>query len=174
MTIKVLVAYATKNRSTAEIARTITEVLRKQGLDAEMRPARDVGEIHAYDAVVLGSPLYEGQWHKDARRFAKRHREALAGRPVWLFSSGPLDDSASEGDIPPVPSVRRILIRVQAEEHITFGGCLTDDAQGWMPRMVVKAGKGGDFRDFEQISAWAQRIGANLLGESAVDPGGQA
>lgn len=173
MTIKVLVAYATKNRSTAEIARTITEVLREQGLDAEMRLARDVGEVHAYDAVVLGSPLYEGQWHKDARRFAERHREALAERPVWLFSSGPLDESADEGDLPPVPAVRRILISVQAEEHVTFGGCLTDDAQGWMARMVVKAGKAEDFRDYEQISAWALRIGATLLGAPAADPGGR-
>ncbi|MET8685362.1 flavodoxin domain-containing protein [Streptomyces sp. NPDC004732] len=173
MTVKVLVAYATKNRSTAEIARTLTEVFRKQGIDAEMRLARDVGELQVYDAVVLGSPLYEGQWHKDARRFAKRHREALAGRPVWLFSSGPLDESANEGDLPPVPSVRRISIRIQAREHVTFGGCLSDDAQGWMARMIVKAGKGGDFRDFEQISAWAQRIGATLLGEPATDRGGQ-
>ncbi|MFD1657459.1 Acg family FMN-binding oxidoreductase [Streptomyces caeni] len=34
---------------------------------------------------------------------------ALAGRPLWLFSSGPLDTSASERDIPPVPAVRRAM-----------------------------------------------------------------
>ncbi|MFI8872342.1 flavodoxin domain-containing protein [Streptomyces sp. NPDC055243] len=164
MTIKVLVAYATKNWSTAEIARTITEVLRKEGLGSEMRLARDVGDLQAYDAVVLGSPLYEGQWHKDARRFVRYQREALTKRPVWLFSSGPLDHSASEGKIPPVPAVRRALIQIHAKEHVTFGGCLSDGAKSWATRAIVKAGKGGDFRDFKQISAWAQRIGATLMG----------
>lgn len=172
MTVKVLVAYATKNWSTAEIARTITEVLRKEGLEADMRLVRDVHELQAYDAVVLGSPLYEGRWHKDARQFVKRKSEALARRPVWLFSSGPLDPSASEGNIPPVASVRRVLIQVHAQEHITFGGCLSEDAQSWAARTVVKAGKGGDFRDFKQISAWAQRIGATLRSEGVVQPEG--
>lgn len=172
MAIKVLVGYATKNWSTAEIARAITEVLRKQGLASEMRLVRDVGEIQAYDAVVLGSPLYEGRWHKDARRFVKRHKEALSKRPVWLFSSGPLDTSASEGNIPPVPSVRRVLIEMHAQEHITFGGCLSDDGHSWAARAVVKAGKGGDFRDFKQISSWAQRIGATLQGEIEMRPEG--
>ncbi|MCX4673716.1 hypothetical protein OG453_44995 [Streptomyces sp. NBC_01381] len=55
MTTKVLLANATKNWSTAEIARTITEVLREEGLDSEMRLVSDVGEPQAYDALVLGS-----------------------------------------------------------------------------------------------------------------------
>ncbi|QEU90118.1 flavodoxin domain-containing protein [Streptomyces kanamyceticus] len=167
MTVKVLVAYATKNGSTAEIARTITEVLREEGLEAELRPVADVGELQEYDAVVLGSPLYKGQWHKDARRFAKRRREELAQRPVWLFSSGPLDASASERNIPPVPSVRRLLIEIHAKEHATFGGCLTEDARSWAARMIVKAGHGGDFRDVKQISAWAQHVGVTLRGGAA-------
>ncbi|WP_055701161.1 MULTISPECIES: flavodoxin domain-containing protein [Streptomyces] len=170
MTGKVLVAYATKNWATAEIARTITEVLRDEGVDSVMRPAREVGEIQAYDAVVIGSPLYEGRWHKDARRFVRLQREALSKRPVWLFSSGPLDPSASERDIPPVPAVRQILIRIHAKGHVTFGGCLNDDAGGWAARMIIKSGKGGDFRDFKQISAWAQRVAAELRGDVVARP----
>ncbi|WP_055566350.1 flavodoxin domain-containing protein [Streptomyces atriruber] len=80
MTIKVLVAYATKNRSTAEIARTIAAVLRKQGRDAEMRWARDVGEVHACDAVELGSPLHAGQWQISA--WALRIGATLLGEPA--------------------------------------------------------------------------------------------
>lgn len=171
MTIKVLVAYATKNWSTAEIARTITEVLRNEGLEPEMRLVSEVGDVQAYDAVVLGSPLYAGRWHKDARRFVRRSAQPLAKRPVWLFSSGPLDASAGERDIPPVPAVRRALIRLDAKGHITFGGCLREGAKGRVARMILKSGKGGDYRDFGQIAAWAQRIGATLLGQVAVGPG---
>ncbi|MFE0172877.1 flavodoxin domain-containing protein [Streptomyces sp. NPDC059002] len=170
MTLKVLVAYATKNRSTADIARTIADVLRDEGLEAELRPASDVGDVRAYDAVVLGSALYAGRWHKDARRFVRRGGRALAKRPVWLFSSGPLDASAGERDLPPVPAARRALIRLDAREHITFGGCLRDDAEGRIARMIVKSGKGGDHRDFGQIAAWARRIGGTLRAEAALQP----
>lgn len=97
-----LVAYGSKNGSTAEIARWIASVLRDNGIDADARSAHEIQDVGPYDAVVLGGALYAGRWHRDARRFARRHHRELAARPVWLFSSGPLDPSASERDIPPV------------------------------------------------------------------------
>ncbi|MEU7580124.1 flavodoxin domain-containing protein [Streptomyces sp. NPDC041068] len=172
MTVKVLVAYATRNGSTAEIARVITEVLRKEGLEPQLLPVSEVRDVQAYDAVILGSPIYAGRWHKDARRFVRRSARLPDGRPVWLFSSGPLDASAAERDIPPVPAARRALVRLDARGHVTFGGCLTEGAKGRIARMIIKSGKGGDFRDFEQISAWAQHVGAALQGDAAARPEG--
>lgn len=64
MTTSVLVAYATKSGSTARIAEIIAEALREQGLQAEVRPAREVLKPAGYDAVVLGGALYAGRWHK--------------------------------------------------------------------------------------------------------------
>lgn len=162
MPTNVLVAYGTTNGSTAEIAEAIAEVLRKDGLTVEALPARSVQSAASYDAVVVGSGLYAGRWHKDARRFVRRHGKALAERPLWLFSSGPLDPSASERDIPPVPGVKKAMVRLDVREHVTFGGCLQEGAKGWVARMIVRNGKGGDFRDFEQIETWAARIGQEL------------
>ncbi|GHF36385.1 flavodoxin domain-containing protein [Streptomyces griseosporeus] len=158
----VLVAYGTTNGSTAEIAEAIAEVLRKDGLTVEALPARSVPSVAPYDAVVIGGGLYAGRWHKDARRFVRRHGKNLAERPLWFFSSGPLDASASERDIPPVPGVHKAMIRLDAKGHVTFGGCLQEGAKGWVARMILRNGKGGDFRDFGQIEAWAARIGQEL------------
>jgi menaquinone-dependent protoporphyrinogen oxidase len=166
MPSKVLVAYGTTNGSTAQIAEAIADVLRKEGLTVEAMPARSVTRLESYDAVVVGGGLYAGRWHKDARRFVRRHARELTRRPLWLFSSGPLDPSASERDIPPVPGVRRTVIRLDAQEHITFGGCLEEGAKGFIARKIVSSGKGGDFRDFQQIEAWAARIGSELVKES--------
>jgi menaquinone-dependent protoporphyrinogen oxidase len=163
MTETVLVAYGSTNGSTADIAARIGEVLTKEGLTVDLRPAANVADLGLYDAVVLGSGLYAGRWHRDARRFARRHRKALAERPVWLFSSGPLDASASERDIPPTPGVRRIADRTDARGHITFGGRLEGSVKGRMARMLVRSGKGGDFRDFEQITAWAAEVAQDLV-----------
>lgn len=166
MPSKVLVAYGTTNGSTARIAETIAEVLRKEGVSAEAVPAPSVTNMESYDAVVVGGGLYAGRWHEDARRFVRRHGRALAGRPLWFFSSGPLDATASEGDIPPVPGVERAMTRLDAREHITFGGCLEVGAKGFIAHKILSSGKGGDFRDFRQIEAWAARIGSQLAADA--------
>ncbi|MFF4350058.1 flavodoxin domain-containing protein [Streptomyces sp. NPDC001530] len=158
----VLVAYGTTNGSTARIAEVIADVLRKDGLTVEARPAGSVTSVTSYDAVVVGGGLYAGRWQKDARRFVRRHRAGLGRRPLWLFSSGPLDASASERDIPPVPGVRRAMTRLDAREHVTFGGCLDEGAKGRVARMILRSGKGGDFRDFTAIEEWAARIAGDL------------
>ncbi|MDN3027823.1 flavodoxin domain-containing protein [Streptomyces sp. S.PB5] len=163
MTGKVLVAYGTTNGSTARIAEAVAAVLRKEGVTAEALPAGAVARVTPYDAVVLGGALYAGRWHKDARRFVRRHGDELARLPLWLFSSGPLDASASERDIPPVPGVKKAVTRLDAREHVTFGGCLEDGAKGWVAGMILRNGKGGDFRDFGRIEDWARHIADELV-----------
>ncbi|MFI6654937.1 flavodoxin domain-containing protein [Streptomyces sp. NPDC050523] len=165
MPANVLVAYGTTNGSTAQIAEAVAEVMSKAGLAAEALPARSVDDVTRYDAVVVGGGLYAGRWHKDARRFVRRNSRALAGRPLWFFSSGPLDASASEKDIPPVPGVRRAMNRLDVREHVTFGGCLQEGAKGRIAKMIVRNGKGGDYRDFPAIETWAARVAGELVQE---------
>jgi menaquinone-dependent protoporphyrinogen oxidase len=165
MTVNVLVAYATKNGSTAEIARTIADTLDEQGMHAVARPAGEVVDLGSYDAVVLGSALYAGRWLREARRFTRRHERALVALPMWLFSSGPLDASAHERLVPPVAARR-----LDAREHVTFGGRLEEGASGWVARMLIKQGRGGDFRDMEQIRAWSQAIAKELAAERPFEP----
>lgn len=162
MAKNVLVAYGTTNGSTAQIAEAVAGVLREEGLAAEARAAGSVASAASYDAVVVGGGLYAGRWHRDARRFVRRHGKELAGRPLWLFSGGPLDASAAERDIPPVPWVQQAVVRLDARDHVTFGGCLREGAKGWGARMILRGGKGGDFRDFGRIEAWAAGIGREL------------
>ncbi|MBD0842142.1 flavodoxin domain-containing protein [Streptomyces sp. TRM68416] len=165
MTAKVLVAYGSTNGSTAQIAEAVAAVLRKEGCTAEALPAAAVVRLTDYDAVVVGGGLYAGRWHRDARRFLRRHGTALAGRPLYVFSSGPLDPSASERDIPPVPGLRRAMDRLNARGHATFGGCLEEGAKGRIARMIVRNGKGGDFRDFGRIEEWAAQVAEEVAGK---------
>ncbi|MBW8795456.1 MAG: flavodoxin domain-containing protein [Streptomyces sp.] len=158
----VLVTYGSRNGSTAHIAESIADALREKGLTVETMRAASVPFVSRYDAVVVGGGLYAGRWHKEARTFVRRHRSDLAERPVWFFSSGPLDDSAAGRDIPPVRAVRRAMQDLRARGHVTFGGCLEEDADGWLARRIVRAGKGGDFRDFDAVRAWASGIAAEL------------
>ena len=88
--MKILVSVASRHGATGEIGEVIAGVLRDAGLAVQTRPPSDVTSLDDFDAVVLGSAVYAGRWMEEARRFAQRHHEQLRGRPVWLFSSGPI------------------------------------------------------------------------------------
>ena len=161
---RVLVAYGTRNGSTAGIATMIAAALRGDDIAVDVRPATEVRDVSGYDAVVLGGALYAGRWHTDARRFARRHATALRGRPVWLFSSGPLDNTADTIDIPPVRQAAQAAEMLSARGHVTFGGQLTPDARGFIARSMVRNGRGGDFRNPQRVAEWSLKIAADLRG----------
>lgn len=170
--MRILVAYASKSGSTAEIAQAIGEELRQSGLEADVRSAEEVRDVRTYGAVVLGSAVYMGRWRREALHLGRRHASELQERPVWLFSSGPVDRSAEEGSIPPVKGAANLASRIGARGHITFGGKLTADATGWIAQSMVKGGSGGDFRNLERIRNWARGVGAEIQG--TPDPAGRA
>jgi menaquinone-dependent protoporphyrinogen oxidase len=160
-THRVLVAYGSKRGGTAEIAEWIGETLRTEGLDADVRPAESVHDVGPYDAFVIGGALYAMRWHRGARRFVRRYRDIVSRRPVWLFSSGPLDGSAEERDIPPVRGVARTGARIGAHGHATFGGRLTNDPGGRIATATAET-VAGDFRRRDQVGDWARSIAATL------------
>ncbi|GAA0410028.1 flavodoxin domain-containing protein [Microbispora corallina] len=163
---RVLVAYGSKRGSTAEIAGWIGDTLRGQGFETDVADAAEVRDVTAYDAVVLGGALYAGRWHKDARRFARRHAAALSGRAVWLFSSGPLDRSAQETEIPPVSQAARASAALGAREHRTFGGRLARDATGFLASAIAER-TGGDYRDPDRVRAWARQVAEQVAANRA-------
>lgn len=93
---KVLVAYATRNGSTEEVARTVGAVFGRHHVAADVRPAADVGSIAPYTAVVICVPLYMGRLLKEVRRFLSRNRSALEPLPVALFVSGPVQNQEKD------------------------------------------------------------------------------
>jgi len=167
-TKRILVAYGSKHGATAGIAEEIGKSLREDGFDTAVVPAGDVQDVKDFDAVVLGSSLYAGHWNRDALRCAHRNAEALSERPVWLFSSGPVDSSAEQHDIPPVPGAVKEMERLHARGHVTFGGSITATTPGWIARTLVRHGKAGDFRNPEHIQNWAHEIGAELREEGGT------
>ncbi|GAA3341757.1 flavodoxin domain-containing protein [Amorphoplanes nipponensis] len=167
----VLVAYGTTGGSTAEIAGWIDEELRAAGLDTRLLSAGAVDDVEGYEALVLGAAMYAAGWHNDARKFAKHFEGRFAGRPVYLFSSGPLDHTADDTDLPPNHQAEVAMQLLQAREHVTFGGRLTDEAHGWLgfvARRLEHDGHTGDFRNPERVRAWARHVAAEI---TAARPG---
>ena len=177
---KILVAYASKYGATGEIAEKIGEVLRQAGLETQVIPADRVRDLSPYQAVVLGSAAYMFRWRKEAVQFLKRHEKALAERPVWLFSSGPL----GEGDPVELLEGRRfpdaqqaIADRIRPRDIAVFHGVLDlnklNPVEKWM--MEKFGSPVGDFRDWDMITSWALSIATVLkLSEQQGGKAGQA
>jgi menaquinone-dependent protoporphyrinogen oxidase len=162
----VLVAYATKHESTAEIAERIAAAMRDAGRAAEARPASEVDDLSAYSAVVLGSAVYAGHWRREARAFAKRHEPALRDMPVWLFSSGPFG-APEEHPTAPTPHVAEKLVKqLGAREHVMLGGRVPSDPHNFVERAMVRntPPEQRDARDWPAIEAWARDVASQVNG----------
>ena len=181
--MNVLVVYATRHGATAGIAERIAAGLRAAGLQTEVNSVDDVNKVDGYDAFVIGGAAYMFHWLKDATAFVKRHRATLAGRPVWLFSSGPLgtDRVDKEG--------RNVLETGRPKEFEAFTAMLRPRGErvffgAWDPTAppigvgehlmrLAPAAKdalpAGDFRDWPAIDAWAAEIAVALAPIDAGD-----
>jgi menaquinone-dependent protoporphyrinogen oxidase len=161
--MKALVCAASKYGATSEIAQAVADALSRRGCEVTVLPPHKVGAVEEFDAVVLGSAVYMGQWMKPARALAERSAGALAARPVWLFSSGPVGAPAKPADNP--VDVTKILQVTQARDHQIFAGKLVKKHLSFPDRAVVSAirAEEGDFRDWAEIRHWATGIADALL-----------
>ena len=159
--MRVLVTWGSKLGGTKGIARMVAEELEYKGVEVVYAPAAELGSVSGFDAAIIGGAIYASRWHKAALSFVDRNIDALRRIPVWLFSSGPLDTSAEEKAIPPVKEVAVLMERVGALGHATFGGKLPADAKGF-PASAMAKKHAGDWRNPEQVHAWAAEIAEAL------------
>jgi menaquinone-dependent protoporphyrinogen oxidase len=184
---KVLVVYASRHGATRGIAERIGDVLRTEGLEADVAPADQVAGVGTADAVVVGSGVYMGTWLKEAIAFIERTEEMLADRPLWLFSSGPIPGPSRDkrGAVDPLTDAfgpeegpgsggRKKIAELSATTHprghrVFLGAFdpndppkVTSERLVRMLPAVKNALPAGDFRDWDAIEAWAQEIAATL------------
>jgi menaquinone-dependent protoporphyrinogen oxidase len=165
--MRALVAVASRHHATYEIGARIAATLTDAGLPAEVRRPGEADRLDGYDAVVLGSAIYAGQWMSSATALAKRLRAELGERPIWLFSSGPLGDPPLPAGDP--PGVRAIIELVWPCGHRAFPGRI-DPAEVHLAEKALLREVGapsGDFRDWTAIDAWATEIATALRADRA-------
>jgi menaquinone-dependent protoporphyrinogen oxidase len=165
----ILVTCASKHGATQAVAERITLQLSQLGTSAEFRPIHNVENLERYEAVVIGSAIYYGSWLKEATEFVLHNQQALAMRPVWLFSVGPLGAEVTDTEEQPkeLAEFRKIM---PFRGHRLFFGALDRSQLSFAERMVVKAVRApeGDFRDWKAIDEWAAGIARELAPASST------
>lgn len=158
--MRILVSVASKHGATFGIGEAIATELRGTGAEVDVQHPNDVGPLDGYDAFVLGSGVYAGHWLADARELAQRVAKHREGRPVWLFSSGPLGVPAFPDDH--AVDVAHLVEATGARAHRLFAGKLDRQVLGFAERAIMHAvhAPEGDFRDWDSVRAWAREIAA--------------
>lgn len=166
-TMSVLVVYASRHGATAEIAAHIAGRLVDRGAVVDLRRVDQADPLGSYDAVVLGAPVYDQNWPPEARRFVTDNRDALAARPLWLFSVGSFGDTKRL--IGPLThkeprGIRELCSATRARDYRVFQGVIQRHQWPFWSRMFFHAfgGRFGDHRDWPTITAWADKIAASL------------
>ena len=174
--MKVLVAYATRHGATQGIAERIADTIRVAGLEVDVRPMAAVETVAGYDAFVIGSAAYMFHWLKEAVEFVRHNQAVLAGKPTWLFSSGPLgteplNDKGIDQKVAAVPKeLDELRVAIGARDQRVFFGAYAKDQKpvGLAERFVslMPAARDalpeGDFRDWPEIEGWAASIAHDL------------
>jgi menaquinone-dependent protoporphyrinogen oxidase len=168
----VLVAAASRHGGTEGIAKRIGDDLIERGFDVEVRRPQDVSDVNRYEAVVLGSAIYLGNWMKEARSFVEANADELAEMPTWLFASGSITGDPPVADDPNAirPSVvEKLVSSTHAREHKLFAGRLDSSTLSLSERLPVRMARGreGDWRDWQDIDEWAGSIARELGRERA-------
>ncbi|MFN8459873.1 MAG: flavodoxin domain-containing protein [Anaerolineae bacterium] len=161
--MKLLVAYASKYGSTAEIAEVVGQELHKREVEVEVKPADQVVSLEGYDGFVIGSALYAGGWLKPAADFLRAHQGILAGRPVWLFSSGPTGESDPNeilGGWTFPEDLTEAVEQIKPREIILFHGKIDLEKLNPGEKMIIQSVKAtvGDYRDWLVIRSWARLL----------------
>lgn len=171
MSDKILVAYASRLGSTAEVAEAIGKSLAESGASVDVHRMEDVKDLAPYRAVVAGSAIRGGKWLPEAMQFMQTHQAALAQKPfaaflvcmtlampkgdysqhvaTWLEPVRALVKPVSEGLFAGVLDIRKVPSfsdRLKFRLSVAFGV--------WSE---------GDHRDWNAIRVWAESLRPLLL-----------
>jgi menaquinone-dependent protoporphyrinogen oxidase len=153
--MKVLVAYATRYGSTAEVADKIGEVMRSKGAEVDVRDIKEKPDPAGYDAAVVGGAVYIMMLNGKTKGFVAKHKKTLRNIPVAYFVvCGTLKDDTPENRVKIGNKLNPMKKKVAPVDVGLFGGAL-DPAKG--PKMMADE-PAFDYRDWDAITAWSEGI----------------
>ncbi len=164
---RILVTYASRAGSTAEVAEAIGRTLREGGAQVDILPMAKVNDLSAYGAVVAGSAIRGSKWLPEAVQFIQTHRSALAAKRFALFTvcitmamkNAENYRSGVMGWIAPVRNMVKPLSEGLFAGRLDFTK-LPFNKDTLLLRLSVALGifPRGDHRDWDAIHTWANGL----------------
>ena len=167
MSNRILVTYASRAGSTAEVAEAIGKTLADGGAQVDVISMNDVKDLSPYQAVVAGSAIRGSKWLPEAVQFIQTHRSILAQKRFAMFTvcitmamkNAENYRSGVMGWVAPVRAMVKPLSEGLFAGMLDFSK-LPFNLDTLMLRFTVAIGvfPRGDHRDWNAIRSWAQSL----------------
>jgi menaquinone-dependent protoporphyrinogen oxidase len=174
---KVLVAYDTIHGSTAEVAEYIGYGLCDQGFKVDVQLAYNAVNISTYDAVILGSPVYQFSWMEGIKSFIRKNKSALSLMPTAYFMLGVsmATDTPENREVAKELFIDPVLDEFPEVVPLTlgfFGGAynFSENEYNTLEWIVLKiigfilggTEDEGDWRNWDTIDTWTEEFVSEL------------
>lgn len=161
MSIRILVTYATKAGSTAEIAAKIGEHLSARGFAVDVINVKSKPDPKDYQAVILGSCIRMGGWLPEMMDYIKANQFSLNSMQAALFTVHMLnagdDETSKAARIAYMDKVRDLM---PGTEEVYFLGAMDYSKLSMLDRFISKMVKSveSDQRDWDRIKFWSETV----------------
>jgi menaquinone-dependent protoporphyrinogen oxidase len=171
---KVLILYASKKGSTAEVAAYLADVLRKHKIEVDVTNAAEFSkDVLDYDAVLIGTGIYHGMWLNSLWNTVRRLTEQLEKIPVWGFAlCVRILEEDGEAHILKHYLPRKVLNSINLKNFKFFAGRIEDLTATEVTSFAERYDgtylqRRGDFRDWEAIHRYADEIAKMIVAITA-------
>jgi menaquinone-dependent protoporphyrinogen oxidase len=165
MNQKILVVYASRAGSTAEIADAVAKQLCAAGFSADVRPVAEVKTLEGYAAAIVGSAVRYGSWLPEMLKFMEREKAALQRLPIAFFTvcmKARDPSQSSRQEMAQYSNAARAVLMPKTETF--FAGKIDLATLSFFDRLAVKIVKSpvADLRDWPAIRGWADGLKSSL------------
>ena len=167
MNKRILVTYASRTGTTAEVAAAICRILSESGAQVNILPMQEVKDLAPYEAVIAGSAIRAARWLPEAVQFIRAHQATLRHKPFAMYTvciTLAMADteqyrSAVSGWTAPVRAIVPPLSEGLFAGMLDFNK-LPFNWETLKLRATVAMGifPRGDRRDWDAVRAWAESL----------------
>ena len=172
--MKVLVLYATRRNSTAEVAKYIANILQEAKIDVTTANVETfAADMADYDAYVIGTGIYTGMWAHPLLDKLRQSKQAIGRKPIWGFGMciRILEEGGEEYALKNyMPEL--LIHELNLQEFRFFAGKFFLQDINMEDRWTLSIRYDGttppehynnDYREWETIGEWGRKIADDML-----------
>lgn len=170
---RVLVVYSTLSGCTTTIARRIGSDLIAYDVRPTVASVEELPDIEAgdFDAVVFGSGMRMGKFHKEAREWLQNNIDALSVLPTAFFSVGlkvatPQAGAVAQAEHDLEEAVSSLGASLHPAASVVLPGWKRSEGFKAMEKLALRVYplEDGDYRDWDKVDAWVREMAPVLIG----------
>ncbi len=179
---KLGILYESRDGQTEKIARRMAEAVKELVQEVQVADIRNLPagfDLEAFDAVILGAPIYFSRPTGGMKAFIRNHREILSQLPSFFFSVSlnANDESKNIGDVE--RCVTKFLTKTgwTPKATATLAGALLYRNYNWFIRFMMRfiaSGHGGktdtsrnyEYTNWDKVEKFARECAGSLGGNA--------